>query len=60
MLLQNLYTVSPRYHHVNTQLLNHRTGVDNLPGEVSHLLQEIRHRESRAVGQLFYPFFYFA
>jgi chromatin modification-related protein YNG2 len=36
--------------------LNHRTGVDNLPGEVGHLLQEIRHRESRAVGQLVYPF----
>jgi len=31
------------------QSLNHRTGVDNLPGEVCHLLQEIRHRESRAV-----------
>jgi chromatin modification-related protein YNG2 len=40
-----------------TQSLSHRTGVDNLPGEVCHLLQEIRHRESRAVGQLVYPFF---
>ena len=38
------------------QPLNHRPGVDNLPGEVCHLLQEIKHRESRAVGELVYPF----
>ena len=37
-------------------LLNQRTGVDNLPGEVCHLLQEIKHRESRAVGQFVFPF----
>ena len=35
-----------------TQSLDHRTGVDNLPGEVCHLLQEIKHLEGRAVGQL--------
>ena len=52
MLLQNLYTVSPRYFPSFANLvLNHRIGVDNLPGEVSHLLQEIKHRESRSVGQ---------
>ena len=58
MLLRNSYTVEPQMLQVTLcQSLNCRAGVDNLPGEVSHLLQEIRHRESRAVGQLsVYPF----
>lgn len=31
-------------------ITNKETGLDNLPNEVSHLLQEIRHREARTQG----------
>jgi hypothetical protein len=30
-----------------------RIGLDNLPSEVQHLLQEIRHKEARTLGESF-------
>src|SRR6266511_3077033 len=32
------------------QLSSRPSGIDNLPNEVSHILQEIKHRDSRTIG----------
>lgn len=50
MLLQSSSTVSAYIHFVILSITDERIGLDNLPNEVSHLLQEIRHREIRTQG----------
>lgn len=49
-------TIASEFIYSKVSISNHRnqnftlTGLDNLPNEVSHLLQEIKHKETRAQG----------
>lgn len=51
MLPRNSFTVSLSLS--STSYSSHSLGLDNLPHEVAHLLQEIKHKERRAHGLSF-------